>query len=64
MKASKKRAARHKRAAFVAHTYEAITGRLIKAEGDNRLMATITLNKVARLTGNRIDFSRLVVKAK
>jgi hypothetical protein len=64
MKASKKRAARHKRAAFTAHTYEAITGRLIKAEGDNRLMAAVALNRVARLTGNSIDFSRLVVKTK
>ena len=63
MKKSKKRAARHQRAAFVAHTYEAITGRLVKAEGENRLMAAVALNKVARRAGTSIDFTKLVVKA-
>ena len=36
----------------------------IKASGESRIMAVIALNEVARLTGNRIDFNNLVVKAK
>ena len=36
----------------------------IKAEGETPIMAVVALNKVARLTGNRIDFTNLVVKAK
>lgn len=63
MKSSKKRAARREQAAFTAKTYEAITGRLIKGEGENRLMAAIALNKAARLTGTRVDFNKLAVKA-
>lgn len=39
-------------------------GKHIKAEAENRLMAVVALNKVARLTGNRIDFKQLVVKAR
>ena len=36
----------------------------IKASGESRIMAVVALNKVARLTGNPIDFSNLVVKTK
>lgn len=39
-------------------------GNHIKAQGESRLAAVMALHKVARLTGNPIDFSRLIVKIK
>jgi hypothetical protein len=39
-------------------------GNHIKAQGESRIMAVVALSKVARLTGNPIDFNHLVVKAK
>lgn len=39
-------------------------GHHIKAEGDSRVQAVVALNKVARLTGTRVNFSQLVVKTR
>ena len=61
MKASKKRAARHKRAAFTVKATDTF-GRLIKAEaGDSKVSAMLALNKVARLTGKRINWDTITV---
>lgn len=61
MKPSKKRAARHKRAAFTVKATDKF-GRQIKAEAnDDKLAAMIAVNKVARLTGKRIDWDTITV---
>ena len=61
MKKSKKRAARHKRAAYKVKATDTF-GRLIKAEAnDNKLTAMIAVNKAARLTGKRIDWDTITV---
>jgi hypothetical protein len=61
MKASKKRAARHKRAAFAVKAVDQY-GRYIKASSnDDRLMAVIAINKVARLSGRRLNWDTITV---
>lgn len=61
MKASKKRALRHERPAFIVKAVDHY-GRHIKAEAnDSRLMAAIAINKAARLTGCRLNWDTITV---
>lgn len=61
MKASKKRARRYARPAFIAKATDQC-GRHIKAQAnDDRLMAVIALNKAARLSGSRLNWDTITV---
>lgn len=60
MKASKKRALRAPKAKVIAKTHD-LYGRMVKAEGDDRLMAYVALNKAARLIGHRLNHDDITV---
>ena len=62
MKASRKRARRHERPAFIGKAVDHC-GRHIKAQAnDDRLMAVIALNKAARLAGRRLNWDTITVE--
>lgn len=60
MKASRKRALRAPKHAYRAKTYD-LFGRLVKADGESKLAATVALNKAARLTGTKTDWDNVSV---
>jgi hypothetical protein len=60
MKASKKRAARHTKAALVVKTIDH-WDRVIKAEANDHITAMIAINKAARTVGHRINWDAITV---